>query len=849
MILNDKICRLAHLSGIELHTSVENKVYLLQAMGLLDKEFSLADRNNVFKNNQLLDKLIKERIDDEFVRIMHHAPILRKNRVNDLTISLPENADKISWRLVEDEKNTYEGEVSRADMEKLNGEHMSRNINGVNYQKYKFRFPFDVKLGYHNIEFSFQDSEGRTVRESSRLISAPEKCYDRIGIMNGKKTWGVPVQLYEQVSENNLGIGNYSDLAEIGHILGKYGAGIMGVNPLHASRDDQPENASPYEPDSRMFYNYLYLDVTAVKEFKENLDIQNYYHGDAFQERVKRNRRKGYVDYAASQELVDDILYRCFQKFISHKKTEDYKRFCVFCDDLGDDLEKYAAFRAMSREMARNNPAPVSIEQWPEEYRNLDSEAFTRFRMENRDKINYYKYAQWLTVQQLQYVHDTCLNSGMEIGLYTDNAVGCSCRGFEAVAYPDLYLKASAGAPPDVLSQTGQNWNVLGFNPYKLQEAGYEPYRKILEANMRFAGCTRIDHVLQLQRLYMIPEGKSEKEGAFVYYNSDELMAMVALESHLHKTMIIGEDLGQLPEGFREKLEDFGIMSYRVLPFEREWGFTAGNGNNAFRHPSEYPVVSVCATSTHDTETLQGQWNVQSIYQKRMLGFISEEEANQKFEQYATEREALNWALTETGSWNRVGGAPSKNPREEATEIPPKFEQAVADYLGRSRSAIMLMPFSDIFCTREMGNIPGIKELDMSHKRTPLEIPGNKAFPNWRKKMHIPVEHIDKVEGFREIADILNRYRPDGNNGRGRFYQFKRLGEQKESVLDFEHYRRIYDIIKYKEDYKLSNLIKSRYSEKYKRMLDNRRISTQEHYNEQKDSYAQLLMRQRAKII
>lgn len=837
MILDEKICRLAYLSGIELHTSVENKVYLLQAMGLLEKEFSLTDRDNVFKNNQLLDNLIKERIDDEFVHIMHHAPILRKNRVDDLTISLPDNVKEISWSLIEDEKNTYEGTTGVADLQKITSGENRRNINGVNYQKYKFKFPFDVKLGYHNIEISYRDKTGRLIRENSRLISAPEKCYDRIGMTEGKKTWGVPVQLYEQVSENNLGIGNYSDLAQIGYILGKHGAGIMGVNPLHAMRDDQPENASPYEPDSRMFYNYLYLDVTAVKEFKDNSDIQDYYHGKEFQDRVNRNRRKGYVDYAASQELVDDILSRCFQKFIADKKTEDYKRFCVFCDDLGDDLEKYAAFRAMSREMAKKDPAPVSIEQWPEEYRNLDSEAFTKFRRENRDKINYYKYAQWLTVQQLQFVHDTCLNAGMEIGLYTDNAVGCSCRGFEAVAYPDLYLKASAGAPPDVLSQTGQNWNVLGFNPYKLQEANYEPYRKILEANMRFAGCTRIDHVLQLQRLYMIPEGKSEKEGAFVYYNSDELMAMVALESHLHKTMIIGEDLGVLPDGFREKLEDFGILSYRVLPFEREWGFMSGNNNNAFRLPSEYPVLSVCATSTHDTETLQGQWNVQSIYQKRMLGFITETEANQKFEQYATEREALNWALSETGSWARIGAEPSKNPRVEASYIPPKFEQAVADYLGQSRSAIMLMPFSDIFCTREMGNIPGIKELDMSEKRTALNIPSDKAFPNWRKKMHIPVEHLDKFDGFREVADILNSYRPDGNNGKGRFYQFQRPGEQKESVIDFEHYYRIYNILKHKEDYKLDNLLKARYSERYKQMLEKRRQNTQDYYQRQAEAY------------
>lgn len=839
MILDEKICRLAYLSGIEVQTSVENKAYLLQAMGILNKDFSLDDKDNVFNNCQLVDDLIKKHKDAEFVSLMHHTPILRQNRVKDLAISLPQGVTKIHWNLLEDGKNSYKGEMQVSELELVRSDNSTRSVDGIQYQKYKFKFPFEIKLGYHNIEFSFQNKDGKTISQSSRLISAPEKCYDRIGINEGKKTWGVPVQLYEQVSENNLGIGNYSDLAQIGNVLGKQGAGILGVNPLHAMRDDQPENASPYEPDSRMFYNYLYLDVTAIKEFKEDSEIQDYFHSKEFQNKVNRNRRKGYVDYAITQELVDDVLGRCFNKFISNKKTEDYKRFCVFCDDLGDDLEKYATFRALSKMMAMKDPAPVSWRQWPEDLRDPNSQTVNKFREENRNAINFYKYAQWLTKHQLHQVHEACMNSGMNIGLYTDMAVGCSCKGFEAWNYQGLYLKAAAGAPPDVLSQNGQNWNVLGFNPLKLQEAGYEPYRKIMEANMEFSGCIRIDHVLQLQRLYMIPEGKSEREGSFVYYNSDELMAMVALESHLHKTMIIGEDLGEVPNGFREKLEDFGILSYRVLPFEREWGFLGGNGSNAMHLPNEYPRASVCATSTHDTPTLMGQWNVQDIYQKQMFGFLSQEQANDKFEQYATQREALNWALSETGSWEQVGGKPSQNPRQEASNIPEKYVQAVADYLGRSNSAVMLIPFADIFCTKEMGNIPGIKEMDMSDKAVTLDIPSDKAYPNWRKKMHIPVEHMDKVSEFREITSIINNHRADGNNGKGHFFQFHRMGEQNESVIDFEHYQRIYNIIKYRQDFEFSNLIKSRYSEKYREYIEKRRQTTQQRYAEQAESYNQ----------
>ncbi len=844
MVLDDQIRQLARLFGIEAEASTDNQIFLLQSMGVLPGEFNARDKDSVFHNSQIIKNIIKEQKDAEYTNVVHQVSVMRKKRVEELVIALPDGVDELFWELREEDcPFPYRNSVKVSDLSLFKdeeGNEFSREIDGTLYRKYKFSFPFDISLGYHNVNFSFRHPKsGKTIEHISRIISAPEKCYDRLGINEGKKTWGVPVQLYEQVSENNLGIGNFSDLAQIGHVLGKNGAGIMGVNPLHAMRDDQPENASPYEPDSRMFFNYIYLDVTAIKEFQTSPEIQAYYHSKEFQNKAARNRRKAYVDYATTQELVDDIVWKCFQKFCDNKKSEDYKRFCVFCDKYGTDLEEYAVYRALSRFMAQQNPAPVDWRQWPEAYKNPRSDEVRRFQQTNRDMINFYKYAQWQCHDQLQKVQDACLNSGMKIGLYTDNAVGSSRKGFEAWYYQGIFMKAAAGAPPDVLSQGGQNWGVQGFNPIELRANGYEIYRKILEANMKYAGCTRIDHVLQLQRLYMIPEGKSPKEGAFIYYNSSELMAIVALESHRNKTMVIGEDLGKIPEGFRPKLEDFGILSYRVLPFERDWAFQCGYGTNAMRHPEEYPVASVCATSTHDTPPLAGQWNVQDIYQKLHLGLTTQEEANVKFEQYATQRESLNYALQEKGCWGRVGGNPCPNPRQDAAHVPERFVPAVSDYLGQSRSAIMLIPFSDIFGTNEMGNIPGVKELPYSDKQVLLEINEDKAYPNWRKKMHIPVEHIDKVPMFKEVSGILNGYRPDGNNGRGHYYQFQRMGEQKETVIDFERLHQLYGKIKNKGIFEQENIIRSRYRPQYKEHMENITRQVKEYYTQQKKQYDQ----------
>lgn len=295
------------------------------------------------------------------------------------------------------------------------------------------------------------------------------------------------------------------------------------------------------------------------------------------------------------------------------------------------------------------------------------------FKRQHRSEIDYFKYTQWLCENQLQQVKENCLNSGMKIGLYMDMAVGASCKGFEAWYYSDLYLKGTAGAKPDILSASGQKWGLLGFNPVKLQEQGYEPYRRILEANMRYAGCLRIDHVLQLHRLFMFPDNGAE--GNYVYYNVKELMAIVALESHRNKTMVIGEDLGDMTDDLRRNMENFGILSYRVLPFERK-----SDMYRSMRHPGEYPQMSVCAPSTHDTPTLVSQWNVQHVWQQKLLGVLNDKQADDAFEQYASQREGMNWILGHYGIWDEVGGSYVADPRGDPNTVPAEYIPAVTTF-------------------------------------------------------------------------------------------------------------------------------------------------------------------------
>ena len=852
--------KLADLCGIEFRTEPEVKVGMLQAMSVLDDDFNyqtndIAERN---ANLRLVKSLIKEKLDDNYIQIVHHVPVLRQNREETIEVSLPDGVKSLKWNFYEDENprkyykgevtfddssKVYSGEISISDLvpsPKEGNEEKIHTINGIVYRKYKFKYPFDVRLGYHSAEFSYIDKNGVEKVQRTHLISAPEKCYDGLGIREGNKTWGVPVQLYEQVSENNLGIGNYSDLAQIGYILGKNGAGVLGVNPLHANRSDQPENASPYSPDSRMFFNYLYLDVTAVDEFKTTPEIQEYYYSRDFQAKMQRNRRCGYVDYTTTQELVDDIMKRCFQAFKQKKIPEDYHKFKVFCDGLDGILDMYATFRVLNNYFSKQNPAPLDWKCWPAEYKDCHSEVVQKFMLEHKDEIDFYKYTQYQCTKQLEVVKETCLNAGMKIGLYMDMAVGASPKGFESWYYSGLFIKGSAGATADELSPTGQRWNVLGFNPYQLQKLGYEPYRRILEANMQYAGCMRIDHVLQLNRLYFHPD--NGVKGTYVYYNANELMAIVALESHRHKTMIIGEDLGCSSEEFRRQMEDYGILSYKVLPFEREC-----NAYNSMRRPEDYQQLSVCATSTHDTPTLINQWNVQDLWQKKALGFYNDNILDKMFYQYATQRESMNWMLEHYGCWAEVGGKPSDDPHHKANEVPEKYLQAAIAFMARSNSAMMLVPFTDIFGVSEMGNIPGTLDVDMtrSDHKSMMEVKGNdgRFYPNWRKKMHIPIEHIEDVDKFREIVGILNKYRPNGNDGRGRYYQFERMGNNAMSTVDFAKALRLYEIYRHRDEYKLEQLLANRYNDAFRRRINNRKQNVIERYETAKLAYIKAFKR------
>ena len=800
-ILNEReLHELAVLCGIDAYAN-ENKdvdkpaleASLLVALDVLPAQGGLSDSDYAALINQTLNRTL----DSQFNQPMKPVTVLRENRQKSVEFVVPVGRENetLTWNVTEENGAKHDGAIKVADTQVVmkDGQPARREINGVLYEKRTFEMPADMEIGYHQLTLNVPGQKPAT----AKMIYAPTKCYDPIDIKNGGKTWGVPVQLYEQRSPENQGVGDLSDLAEIADTLGKNGAGIIGVNPLHAMFHNMPEEASPYSPASRTYFNHLYIDVTAVPDFKNSASVQAIYDDPAYTAKRRAAQQANNVDYTTAFELKTPVLEACYAEFMANGSKERKEAFAKFAQEGGERLKNFAVFQALTDAFTNLDPSMPDWRDWPAEYQDPNTKEVKEFAAQNQDKIGFYTYLQWETQRQMEGVQEVCHNNGMKIGLYTDIAVGSAPFGYEAWGCKDLYMKASAGAPADVLSPNGQKWDVLGFKPQALQETGYAPFVEMLRNNMKTAGCTRLDHVLQLCRLYMIPEGENDaRKGAFVYYPVDDLMAVAALESHRNKCMLIGEDLGQLPDGFQDKLMDHGILSYRVLPFERSWGFQHGDqADNAFKHPEQYPLYSTAAPSTHDTPSLFSQWTARDVHLKEHIGYFnSEQQKNQEFEQYATERCALNWALTEKGCWERVGEQPCANPREDTRCVPKGFEKAVADYLGQSQSAMLLFPFSDMFRTSYMGNIPGTRQCHTSASENATKVfeqggASDIPYPNWRPKMGLQVSEIKEMDLFTDVAQILKGYRKAGNDnayqeGKVKVPDFVRPGRTEDKSTD-----------------------------------------------------------------
>jgi 4-alpha-glucanotransferase len=620
-----------------------------------------------------------------------------------------------------------------------------RTLDGRRYVRFELPMPVNLPYGYYDLT-ARGGTPSHPVEGVLRLILTPGQCYVPAELTEGRRIWGLAIQLYALRSVRNWGIGDFGDLKGFVEWCAKdLGAGVVGVNPLHSLMNSRPAHISPYSPDSRLYLNVIYLDVERIPEYAESAAAQRLVVTNAVSSRLETLREGEMVDYDQVYALKRAVLEALFATFLERHlayswegrraSTERGLAFERFVHEEGDLLERFAVFQALSEELRREYPDASAWQEWPEQYRHPESEVVVDFRKSHERAVRFHQYLQWVAADQLVEVAHRAREAGMPIGLYHDLALGCDRSGSEAWGYQDvLALEANCGAPPDSLGPAGQDWGLPPINPVSLRANGYRMFISMLRNNLRYGGALRLDHVMSLFRLFWIPRGRPAFTGVYVRYPAEDLLGILALESMRHRTMVVGEDLGTVPDEVRASLAAARVLSYRVLYFER------GHGGE-WKAPGTYPAQAMAVVGTHDLPTLAGFWAAEDIETRSRLGGYRNEEAHlQALVDRQRDKRGLLAAL-------RVEGLlPDGLPEDLAAgrELTMELFLAVYAFLARSTSWIVLASLEDVEGTIAQVNVPGTVD----------------EHPNWSRKASVPLEALPESPRARRLAELMRMLRP-----------------------------------------------------------------------------------------
>lgn len=605
------------------------------------------------------------------------------------------------------------------------------HIDEVEFHEYVVSLPLNLPLGYHTMALSADDDQFA----ESRIIVAPKACYTPDPIAAGKKIWGLSVQLYCVRSEKNWGIGDFTDLATLIEKAAGVGADFIGLNPIHALYPANPDACSPYGPSSRRWLNYLYIDASAIEGFDDD-SVQAVVNTEEFQKTLSHARETEHVDYEAVAHIKLAALKAVFDVYDARhlrKNTKQNKAFKAFVTEGGESLDMLAVYDALQSHLKAKGKDCWGWPVFPEEYKDYHNPAVAKFKKANAGNVKFYLFLQWIAAQQLEAASSKATECGMTIGLYRDLAVGVSEGSAEIWGNKDLYcVDASVGAPPDILGPLGQNWGLPPMDPRKLYEQAYQPIIDLFAANMASSGSLRIDHVMALLRLWWVVKGDDAKEGGYVYYPVDDLLGILALESHRNQSLVIGEDLGTVPEEIRSKLADNGVYSYRVFFFEQ-----AEDGG--FFSPSHYPVQSMSTLTTHDMPTLIGYWHCLDLALGKDIGLYPTDDILQTLyaDRHANKQSILDSLHGHHSIPDNVGSDVN------TTGMTGALSKGMQVHMAGGSSALLSLQLEDWLQMDKPVNIPGTFN----------------EYPNWRRKLTKNVEAIFETHDITELAAQLTQAR------------------------------------------------------------------------------------------
>jgi 4-alpha-glucanotransferase len=541
------------------------------------------------------------------------------------------------------------------------------------------------------------------------------------------RCWGITCQLYGLRSDRNWGIGDFEDLGRFAEIAAAAGADFLGVNPLHALLLAAPEGCSPFWPSNRRYLNPLYIAVDkapGAERLGEALDLP-----DAV-------RAGDIVDYATVGGLKRRALGRLWQLFLDDGADDLVADFHAFVAEEGEALYLHALFEALSEAMVEAGHGPA-WPGWPADFRTPADPGVKALAAEHHDRVMFHCFLQWVADRQLSRAQDRARAAGMRIGLYLDFAVGVAPDG--SATWSDRALMvpgARIGAPPDYFNAAGQDWGLSPIAPAVLAERHIQPIRDALDTVLRHAGALRIDHAMSLYRLFWIAHGFTAADGAYVRYPFADLVRTVAQVSRARHAIVIGEDLGIVPDGFRQAMHQAEIQGYRVLFFEKR--------DDHFLPAAAYPREALACVTTHDTQTLAGWWSGHDLVTRAGIGMIDAAALERDKAERAHERRRLLGALEGEGLLPPVLAPVMRAEAEPGFELPETLAVAMHRFIARTPSRLVAVAADDLAGALEQVNIPGTVD----------------EHPNWRRKLPVDIEALAAMPLFMAVTEALREERP-----------------------------------------------------------------------------------------
>ncbi len=702
--------------GNQVHAKDEARQALLKAMGYnIDQD-------------EAIEQSIAELEQQAWRKILPQVHIAKSEQHHhQITLSLANGlADNFSWLITTESGEQHSAQVALTDLPQGD----SAQFEGTTFTQYLLGLP-RIEDGYHQLSLTYGEQT-----DTCHLIFAPQKCFSPNEAADFKM-WGFAAQLYSLQSENNWGMGDYSDLTKLVKGAANKGASAIGLNPLHPLYQNNPAHRSPYSPTSRCFLNTQYIDVSAAPFYQETKAVQTFVTSKEFKDKINFARSTTLIDYPAVADVKYQALELLYPAFIENNDAALMTEFSDFKAKNGDALLRHATFEALYEHFRKLDFHAYGWTKWPAAYQNPHSAEVAEFKVQNQSRIDYFMYLQWLAHRQLLAAQNKAKASGMPVGLYLDLAVGCDGSGVDVWSDKDVYVAgASVGAPPDLLNTLGQDWGLTPINPVALQKQGYQPLVRALRSNMQYAGALRIDHILGLMRQYWVAPGMKADEGVFITYPLEDILRIIALESRRSECVVIGEDLGTVADRYGEIMASAGLLSYKVLFFET-WE------SGLFMRPEQYPEQSMVTVSTHDLPTLAGWWTGRDLEWRQKLNLYPNEQMGiDDRNSRVQDRDNLLAALNDMQVID-VNNTPQTSPAVMNREL----SVAVQKYMALAPSRIQLIPLEDALENVEQVNIPGTID----------------EHPNWLQRIPVVLEELWENDAMTDICQAMQVARPKHN--------------------------------------------------------------------------------------